>query len=62
MLNHFLTRFQSDGPMVPFLADVLEDLFRRLMKFLLLKKIVNDADTQYKPVKHDIEDSAKHPM
>ena len=39
--NKFLTVFQKDGPMVPFLAEALEEIFRCLMGYFISKTILN---------------------
>ena len=59
ILSVFFTSFQSDAPLMPFLADELEELFRKFMKFFLLKNVVSEADTPYKLIKLDINDSNK---
>ena len=59
MLHSFLKNFQSNNPMVPFLADALERIVRQMMKFFLLKKSVNAATTQFQLMKLDVEDAAK---
>ena len=57
LLNLFLTAFQSDTPLVPFLADSLSEILRRL-KFFMLKNVVDKADS-YTLVKLDPIDKDK---
>ena len=56
MLNTFLVKFQSNVPLVSFLADTLEHIIRRFMKLFLLKKAVDDANNQYKLNSLDIDE------
>ena len=59
-LNTFLTKFQSNAPLVPFLADNIESILQRFMKYILLKKVVDDAASQYDLIEIDVKDTAKY--
>ena len=52
--NMFLTAFQTDGPMVPFLADSLEEIFRCLMGYFISKTVLKGAVTKLSLVKLDV--------
>ena len=54
MLNGFLIKFQSDSPFVPFLSDWLEDLMRSMMKKLLIREVINKANTTFLLLKVDV--------
>ena len=42
--NGFLTLFQTDSPMVPFLAKWIEDLLRKLMRYFITKPVRKNSD------------------
>ena len=52
--NKFLTVFQKDGPMVPFLAEALEEIFRCLMGYFISKTILKEVVTKLSLVKLDV--------
>lgn len=52
--NMFLTVFQTDAPMVPFMSDSLEELLRRLMGYFISKPILESAATPLSLVKLDV--------
>ena len=45
--NKFLKMYQTDAPMVPFMADDLECLTRRLLKCVLKKSVLDKAITPF---------------
>ena len=47
-LNGFLIKFQTDGPMVPFLSEEKCKTLRWFMGFFILKEVLKAADTSYK--------------
>ena len=57
-LNEFLRGFQTDQPMVPFLAETLETLLRSFMHMFILKNVMLKADTQIKLLKIDVTDKS----
>ena len=46
-LNKFLKMYQTDAPMVPFMADDLECLTRRLLKCVVKKSVLDKAITPF---------------
>ena len=56
ILSEFLTKFQTDNPVMPFLSDLLESILRRLMKFFILAEVIKAAATAYKLIKLDVFD------
>ena len=56
ILSEFLTKFQTDKPVMPFLSDILESILRRLMKFFILAEVIKTAATAYKLIKLDVFD------
>ena len=50
----FLKAFQTDAPMVPFLADALEEIMRSLMKYVIKKDVLETCVTAYKLNKLDV--------
>ena len=57
-LNEFLRGFQTDQPMVPFLAETLKTLLRSFMHMFILKNVMLKADTQIKLLKIDVTDKS----
>ena len=53
-MNTFLTLFQSDAPMVPFLSDTLERLLRRSMGYFVTTPALEKAATALALVKLDV--------
>lgn len=47
-LQTFLTKFQTDAPMVPFLGQCLRDLLVDLMSRFIKKDVLDKADTYQK--------------
>ena len=47
ILSEFLTKFQTDNPVMPFLSDLLKKTLRRLMKFFILTEVIKLAATAY---------------
>ena len=56
ILSEFLTKFQTDNPVMPFLSDLLESILRRLMKFFILAEVIKAVATAYKLIKLDVCD------
>lgn len=54
LLQEFLVSFQTDKPMVPFLATSLENVLRKLMKKFVSPHILEEENTPYKLVKLDL--------
>ena len=52
-LKAFLKEFQSDFPMLPFLAKSLDSLLRGLMKPYVLQAALNEANTSFRLSKID---------
>ena len=53
-LNEFLRGFQTDQPMVPFLAETLKTVFRSFMNMFILNSVMLKVDTQIKLLKIDV--------
>ena len=53
-LNTFLVKFQTDAPMLPFLADTLETMLRDIMRFFISKSALDKASTQTTLLKLDV--------
>ena len=45
ILREFLTKFQTDNQLMPFLSDLLESILRRLMKLFILAEVIRAAAT-----------------
>ena len=56
----FLTIYQTDRPMVPFLCDDLHRMVKGLLQRFVKPDILNDANTVQKLLKLDVEDTATH--
>ena len=56
-LNVFLTRFQTNNPMLPFLSDGPVEICTSLMSMGIKRNVLNDATTTLKLVKIDITDN-----
>ena len=52
----FLTQFQTDNPVMPFLSVLLESIIRRHMEFFILADVIKAATTGYELVKLGIFD------
>ena len=48
VLSEFLTKFQTDNPVILFLSDLQESILRRLMKFFILAEVIKVAETAFK--------------
>ena len=48
ILSEFVTKFQTNNPVLPFLSDLLESILRRLMKLFILAEDIKAAATTYK--------------
>ena len=57
-LKGFLQIFQTDNPMLPFLAANLESMFKTLMKMFVRREILDGVVTGYKLVKIDLTNSS----
>ena len=55
-LNNLLRGFQTDQPIIPFLAETLETPFRSFMNMFILNSVMLKADTQIKLLKIDVMD------
>ena len=55
-MNAFLTRFQMNNPMLPFLSDALVEMFTFLMSMVIKRNVLNNATTALKLVKIDMTD------
>ena len=52
-LNAFLRAFQTDSPMIPFLADTLGGVVRDFLSRIILKDVLTNATNIYKLVQLD---------
>ena len=48
--------FQTDSPMVPFMSDEIEKVFRKLCRLVLKPEVVDEATTPYKLIKINVSD------
>ena len=55
-LTLFLTRFQTDTPMVPFWAGELQAMLKELMARIMMKEVIASANTVQKLMKLDPTD------
>ena len=53
-MNKFLIRFQTDAPMVPFLAKCLSVLIRKLMSYIITSSVLDKATTPLSLVKINV--------
>lgn len=62
-LNGFLRAFQTDNPMIPFMADILGDIVRDFFSRIVLKGVMDKANTIYKLIQLDLgnKDIRKRP-
>ena len=56
LLNEFLRGFQTDQPMVPFLAETLHTLVRCIMTMFILNETMQKANNLMKLLKVDVSD------
>jgi hypothetical protein len=59
-LERFLTMFQGDRPLVPFLCDEVHAILKSLMTRFIKTSILKEADTVLKLCKIDCEDTKNH--
>ena len=52
IFKNYLTSFQTDNPMLPFLS--VEKIMRRLMNMFVKKEVLEEANTAYKLIKLDL--------
>lgn len=55
-LNVFLRGFQTDKPMIPFMADVLGDIVRDFIERIILKDTLKKASNLYQMIQLDLND------
>ena len=55
IFKEFLVQFQTDAPMVPFLAHALERQMRKIAKIVIKRKVLKDAKTPYSLMKIDLD-------
>ena len=53
-LNQFFTIFQTDAPMFPFISDVLESLWRRIIGYFIRSAVLSVAATPYTLINLDV--------
>ena len=56
-LNGFLKGFLTDKPMIPFMADVPDDIVRDFLIGVILKDVFRKANTIYKLINLDPQDN-----
>lgn len=59
-LNSFLVKFQTNNPMVPFLAESLEEIIRSFGSCFLLKETLTNANTILRLSKINFGDASLH--
>lgn len=55
MMQEYLLHFQTDRPMLPFVADSLEEQMRNLMKIVIKPSVVEEAKTPFLLMKVDLD-------
>ena len=60
ILKGFLVQFQSDKPMVPFLAKELDSILRKLMCLFVERKVLTEASTPLALTKVDLDKKKNH--
>ena len=55
-LNAFLRGFQTDKPMVPFMATILGNIVHDLLSRIILKDVLKKCDTLYQQLQLDLTD------
>ena len=56
LLYEFLRRFQTDKPLVPFMAETLHTLVRSIMTMFIINETMQKADSLVKLLKVDVSD------
>ena len=54
--SSYLVSFQADSPMVPFMSNEIEKVFRKLCQVVLKPEVVDEAATPYKLIKINVSD------
>ena len=54
MFQEYLVVFQSDSPLVPFLSDAIERIYRKIAKMFIKKEVLENADTPLKLIKLEV--------
>ena len=57
---YYLFSFQTNNPMLPFLADAIEKILRKILKMFIKKEVLEHADTPFKFVKLDVSKKENH--
>ena len=57
LMQEHLVAFQTDCPMIPFVADGLEKQMRDLMTIFVKRSILNEAPTAYTLINLDLDKS-----
>ena len=55
-LNAFLRGFQTDKPMVPFMATILGNIVHDLLSRIIIKDVLKKCDTLYQQLQLDLTD------
>ena len=55
-----MSKFQSDNPLLPFLADNLEYILKDLMNIFIKPEILDKANTPYGLTKINVSDRDNH--
>ena len=58
IFKNYLTSFQTDNPMLPFLSEAVEKIMRRLMN-MFVKEVLEEANTAYNLIKLDVSKKKK---
>ena len=48
VLQTYLTQFQSDAPLVPFINDGMVQLLTKIMRFFTKRNVLEEASSDYK--------------
>ena len=60
ILSHFLVCFQTEKPMLPFLATELDRMLRQVYRLFIKRDVVNEAQTPYSLSKIDVAEKENH--
>lgn len=55
IMHDYLKIFQTDRPMVPFIADELEKQMRKIMDIVLKRSVLSETPTPYTLIKLDLD-------
>ena len=54
ILQTYLTRFQGDAPLVPFINVEIVQLFTKIMRYFVKRNVLEEAGSDYKLINNDV--------